>query len=183
MLRGFLLLAVAGTAVLAGTGCGADAAPPASGDPGAAGSEYGPKMGGPLALSESEQVLVFGTAAAVTRNGLSHLFMIPHRAATPAFQTAYLSIWFPGDWSPGTFDGTTDGLHAKMSFTTLDGRTYDLELGDGSPAGRLQLGITQVVRSMDGSHYYLTGKLQAIVSSRNGRGSSAAANFLINNVP
>jgi hypothetical protein len=168
-----------GTSALVVSGCGDEQTP--SGDPGVAGTVYGPKMGGPLKLSDTEQVLVFGTAAAVSRNGLSHLFMIPHMAATPSFQKAYLSVWVPVSWSPGILDQGTPGLGAHMVFVALDGREYRMEVGGPSAAGSMRLEIARAEPSADGSHFYLSGNLRAVLRNLTAAGGAdVSADFLIN---
>ena len=152
--------------LVAGCGGGGEAAPN-SGDPGQAGTMFGTKMGGLMLLSPTESVQVFGTAAAVQREDQLHLFLIPDKAAQPAFSRAYLSVWVPGTtWSPGVFDATTEDLGAKMEFVTLDGRAYELDLTRDPPVGDLRIDIFSASAAPDGSHSYLTGTLQARLASK-----------------
>ena len=157
--------------VLSAAGCGGgsdDQNAGSPGDPGQAGTTFGPKMGGLMLLSATESVQVFGTAAAVQKDGRLHLFFIPQKASNPSFSRAYLSVWLPGmAWSPGIIDlATTQDLGARMEFVTLDGRAYELDLSRTPPVGEIRVEILSATPSDDGSHTYLTGALQARLESK-----------------
>jgi hypothetical protein len=176
-MRDRLGLFLAFTAALLTVACGENPAA-STADPGRAGTEYGPKMGGPVRLSVTEEVQVLGTAAAVSRGGRLHLFMIPFMPDTPAFQRAYLSIWWPGESWPALVTEATPGLGAKIEFVALDGRTFALDTAAGAPAGSLRLEIGQANPAADGSHHYLTGALKAVL--RGAQGATVTADFTIN---
>jgi hypothetical protein len=166
-----------GVAMLLGGACG-DSDPAGSADPGRPNTEYGTKMGGPVRLSASETTQVFGTAAAVSRDGRTQLFLIPHMAATPAFQRAYLSIWWPGTSWPNLVTEATTGVGAKIEFVALDGRAFALDTSTAAPPGALRLEIDRAEPSADGTHQYLTGKLQATLTGA--QGAAVTADFRIN---
>ena len=170
---------------LAAGGCGDGASSgAASGDPGRPGTEYGTKMGGPIVLSDTEQVQVFGTAAVVSRSGLNHFFMIPHTAATPSFKRAYLSIWLPGTtWAAGTLTDQTPEIAVRISLVTLDGREFSLggEAGRPLPAGSFTLTIDRVVAMTDPTTFVPTGRLQARLRGQGAATGEVPLDFQINN--
>lgn len=190
MFRVFPLLGVVVAFAFSGSvagfvaGCDAGDTPRAGTvDPGKPGTVYGPKMGGPLTLGAAgETVQVLGTAAAVSRDGTLHLFMIPD--TLPSVSRAYLSVWLPGaTWTPQTITGQTEHAGAKIGFLTLDGRDFRLDLEPSAPrdgSRDFELLISRVTISDDGSHYYLTGTLKATLRSTSAGGSSIPLSFTIN---
>lgn len=168
--------------VIGASACGGDEGGERSGDPGKAGTIYGPKMGGPIELSASEQVIVFGTAAAVSRGGMNHLFLIPHEADTPGFRRAYLSIWMPGNgWAAGAFDGNTPGLGARIELITNDGRQFALDVAS-SAASRtsFRLDVHRTESPLNDGVHYMTGRVRATLQGVTDPSQSAPLNFTIN---
>lgn len=141
-------------------------------DPAVAGTQYGPLMGGSVTAGERVMSST-GTAAAVAVTHGSHLFYTTQ--PTDELPDVYISIVVPDPaWSPGVY---TEPLAGAIEVTTHDDCRYYLDLAQlGSDASfRLEVSESQP----QGSDFYLKGRLDAELPSRNGR-SPIALHFTIN---
>jgi len=145
---------------------------PPPGDPGMAGTQYGPLMGG-SATAGNEKLGLFGTAAAVTVPNGWHLFLIPTPTGGPAVDP-YISIVVPNEtWSPGVY---TRPLTGAIQVTTADSCVYRLDsaaMTVSESVFRLEVTASGQAAPVPpislGGEYYLRGELSAELPSLQGR--------------
>lgn len=141
-------------------------------DPGKAGTEYGPLMGGPV-IVDDQVMQSTGTAAAVAVASGSHLFYTTR--PTDELSEVYISIVVADPaWAPGVYSAPIGGA---LDITTHADCRYYLDLARLEKDSLFRLEVTE--SHAQGSDFYLKGRLDAELPSQNG-GTALSLNFTIN---